>query len=1298
MSNIVYSLGSILILGLIQVTGVSADTAARNHPVSTFPTTFKHVSVEPPNDTGYQQTSALILDINKDGLNDFVITERKAAPSVLWYERHSDGWTKYVIDDELIFTDAGGAFYDIDGDDDLDIVFGEGWQDSRVWWWENPYPDYDPETPWTRRFVKNSGGRKHHDQFFGDFDGDGEEEFVCWNQGAVTLFIAEIPGDPKNTEPWPRSSIYYWPSEEKREGLAKADIDLDGKIDIIGGGRWFKHQDGTDYSERIIDSTKGYTRSAAGQLIPGGRPEVVIVPGDEDGPLNLYQWVDSVWVLNELVPWVVHGHSLDIVDINEDGYLDIFVAEMNLVEDEIPSNPDAKVRFLLGDGTGYFEEYIVPEINGYGNHQSKVADLDGDGDLDILGKPFNWEAPRIDIWLQQDTTKVNLDNWQRHVIDSERPWKAVFISCADLDGDNYKDVVTGGWWYKNPQSAEGIWARYEIGSPLKNMALLYDFDGDGDIDILGTQGEGSTPNADFVWAENDGTGMFSIHQNIDPASGDFLQGVAVVPVADSGMGVTLSWHRPDEGIQMLSIPSNPVSQTWTHSQITSVSQREDLSNDDIDGDGDTDMLLGTIWLDNNDSLWTDYTLFLTDDEPDRNELADINEDGRPDAIVGFEAISSQGKLAWYEQPVMATAEWTEHLISDKLTGPMSLDVSDMDIDCDPDVVVGEHDLVTPDSARLIIYENLGLGNAWTSHVVYTGDEHHDGAQVVDIDNDGDPDIVSIGWGHANVIVYENLSSPGAGPCPSDMDCDGVSNACDNCPTTANPDQEDTDSDGVGDACDNCPLITNSDQMDIDGDGVGDVCDICPGFDDLADSDNDTIPDSCDNCPLISNSEQLDSDGDGVGDVCDKCPGFDDLLDADSDAVPDSCDNCPLEANSEQLDSDGDGIGDACDICPGFDDLLDADNDTIPDSCDNCPLISNSEQLDSDDDGVGDVCDKCPGFDDLLDADGDVVPDSCDNCPLVANSEQLDSDGDGVGDACDICPGFDDLTDSDSDTVPDSCDNCSTMANPDQQDTDSDGVGNVCDNCPLDANSEQLDSDDDNVGDVCDKCPGFDDLLDADSDTVPDSCDNCSTMANPDQQDTDSDGVGNVCDNCPLDANSEQMDSDYDNVGDVCDKCPGFDDLLDADSDAVPDSCDNCPLIANSEQLDSDGDGFGDACDICPGFDDLLDADSDAVPDSCDNCPELYNPGQQDGNGDGIGDACEHCCIDLSGNVDGAPDDVVDIGDLTALLDFLFITFTPPVCMGEANIDGSENFVVDLGDLTRLIDYLFITHAPPEPCR
>jgi hypothetical protein len=36
----------------------------------------------------------------------------------------------------------------------------------------------------------------------------------------------------------------------------------------------------------------------------------------------------------------------------------------------------------------------------YDNHESKIADLDGNGTLDILGKPYNHGSPGLDIWLR----------------------------------------------------------------------------------------------------------------------------------------------------------------------------------------------------------------------------------------------------------------------------------------------------------------------------------------------------------------------------------------------------------------------------------------------------------------------------------------------------------------------------------------------------------------------------------------------------------------------------------------------------------------------------------------------------------------------------------------------------------------------------------------------------------------------------------------------------------------------------------------------------------------------------------
>ncbi|HUV31536.1 MAG TPA: hypothetical protein VMY05_10660 [Acidobacteriota bacterium] len=75
-----------------------------------------------------------------------------------------------------------------------------------------------------------------------------------------------------------------------------------------------------------------------------------------------------------------------------------------------------------------------------------------------------------------------------------------------------------------------------------------------------------------------------------------------------------------------------------------------------------------------------------------------------------------------------------------------------------------------------------------------------------------------------------------------------------------------------------------------------------------------------------------------------------------------------------------------------------------------------------------------------------------------------------------------------------------------------------------------------------------------------------------------------------------------------------------------------------------------------------------------------------------------CCEGLTGNVDQDAEDLTDIGDVTALIDFLFLSKSPLSCPGEANIDGDPEGLIDIGDLTALIIYLFLEPMPPAPCR
>ncbi len=363
---------------------------------------WKHLSSKagdvPAPGTSTEQTGCLVLDVDKDGLNDIVITSRAVGACMVWYRRGKFGWTIYPIDRGLNI-EAGGASADIDRDGDLDLVFVDDYTGTRLYWWENPYPHFAPNKPWVRREIKSAGGNMHHDQLFGDFAGDGIDRLAFWVQKSQVLNLATPPDDPKQVAPWPVVPIARVGSAE---GLARADIDRDGKTDMIGGGYWFKHRGGTEYQPMLIDKKSLASRAAAGQIVKGASPEVVFVVGDGIGRLKWFEWRGGDWVSHDLLGEdVVHGHSLELADIDQDGYLDIFCAEMAQWSEkaELPDNPGARMWIFYGDAQGRFTKTLL--ATGVDNHESRIGDLDGDGDLDIVVKPYTRDTPRLDVWLNQ---------------------------------------------------------------------------------------------------------------------------------------------------------------------------------------------------------------------------------------------------------------------------------------------------------------------------------------------------------------------------------------------------------------------------------------------------------------------------------------------------------------------------------------------------------------------------------------------------------------------------------------------------------------------------------------------------------------------------------------------------------------------------------------------------------------------------------------------------------------------------------------------------------------------------------
>jgi hypothetical protein len=398
------------IIGAVAVAGtlLTALASASDLPLPSW----KHLSSDaddfPKPNCGKEQTACLVLDIDRDGRNDIVVAERSRAPSLLWLGQTGQGWTEFVVENGKTPIAAGGASCDIDGDGDQDVIFGSPASGSEVWWWENPYPGYQPAVPWKRHVIANTGKGQHHDQCVGDFLGTGKPQVVSWFQGGEALLLFPIPADPRRDEPW--STVTVAEGIRGGEGLAVGDVDRDGKLDLVGGGRWFKHLEGEKFAAHLIDAAQTGGRSAVGDLKEGGPLEVVFVMGDGVGKLKWYECRGAAteaasWIGHDLLGTPMnHGHSLQVADINGDGHLDIFCAEMAQWGKSV-DNSGAQAWIFYGDGQGRFTKTAL--ASGFDFHEAKVADINGDGRLDIVNKPFIWQTPRLDIWVNQSGSHDN---------------------------------------------------------------------------------------------------------------------------------------------------------------------------------------------------------------------------------------------------------------------------------------------------------------------------------------------------------------------------------------------------------------------------------------------------------------------------------------------------------------------------------------------------------------------------------------------------------------------------------------------------------------------------------------------------------------------------------------------------------------------------------------------------------------------------------------------------------------------------------------------------------------------------
>jgi hypothetical protein len=350
---------------------------------------FQHVLLEekPPQNPWIK----IVGDLNADNKLDVVIGGSKGP--LVWY-RNPD-WKKSVIAEGGYNTVAGAAA-DIDNDGDLDIALGG------VVWFENPGPNGNPSKgPWRAHEVEK---RRGHDLLAADLDGDGKVDLVMRDQSSFgsktghSIFLYKQEGPDK------------WTPRELRcregEGVAIADLNGDGRPDIVIGGSWFENSGDLlegPWTEHGFSTEWDYphTKVAIGDLNGDGRPDIILAPAELKGGTHRIAWYEAPaaatagnWkqhVVEEPVETVIH--ALVVADFNADGQLDVAAAHMH----QGKSPQDVVVYLNTGGGLQWKRQVIATT----GSHDIVAADLDGDGRPDLLGANHGGTHQPVELWLNK---------------------------------------------------------------------------------------------------------------------------------------------------------------------------------------------------------------------------------------------------------------------------------------------------------------------------------------------------------------------------------------------------------------------------------------------------------------------------------------------------------------------------------------------------------------------------------------------------------------------------------------------------------------------------------------------------------------------------------------------------------------------------------------------------------------------------------------------------------------------------------------------------------------------------------
>ena len=319
-----------------------------------------------------------------------------------------------------------------------------------------------------------------------DLDGDGIDDIVSVHESDTVydgrpvghVRIAWGTGDP---DQWALGTLASGPEAAAAEDVTLADFDGDGDVDVLvacelahliyfdNPGRQARSAAWPRTVVPLTTHRGSYIRAFAADFDGDGRPEVAAANKGEQNPavddpelrnLSLYlpprePLEGGLW-REQLLGQVRIPINAEPVDLDGDGDLDVVGG----------SRGEARVLWFENLGDLRFREHAIELVDPPGDlaitgFNIDYADLDGDGRRDIVSTA--WPGSLVLLHQPPDAS----DRWRWSLIGDAGPDQLVSVRLGDVDGDGDLDVFTGAY-SRGPRDRDG--PLVTVNDPLGRIA------------------------------------------------------------------------------------------------------------------------------------------------------------------------------------------------------------------------------------------------------------------------------------------------------------------------------------------------------------------------------------------------------------------------------------------------------------------------------------------------------------------------------------------------------------------------------------------------------------------------------------------------------------------------------------------------------------------------------------------------------------------------------------------------------------------------------------------------------------